>query len=235
MRPPEAIIRAGRQLSLEEFGAEFGRAWRRLDRRFLKLECWQTYQEPAAKSLHEFLSGDRSNVIGLLRREAGADAFVYDEVAQRDIDYARIRLVKLPLTRYLSWEMWNYIVRATLGERIVLVTVRPDVPLPNEVDFDFLLFDRATALVHDYGDDGLQVGGWLVREPTILRRLEARALELRRQAESLADFLRRDVGLPWLPGAEAVEGEADDRVGEVGGRGGAVPVTGLRGAVPLDQ
>jgi hypothetical protein len=213
MRPPEEIIRAGQRLSLEDFGAEFGPAWRRLDRRFLKLECWQTYQEPAARSLDEFLGDDRGHLLDHLRHEAEADDVVYADLRRRDIDYARIRLAKVPLTRYLEWEMWSYAVRAKLGERIVVVRVRQDVPLPNEEDFDFLLFDRATALVHDYGDDGLQVGGWLVREPRILRQLEGRALERRRQAEPLAGFLQR-VHVPGLPTAGTVAGEPHQSVGQ---------------------
>ncbi len=233
MRPPEDVIRAGQRLSPDDFGAEFGRAWQELDRRFLKLECWQTYQEPLTRSLDLFLGGNRDDVLELLRHEAEPDHLLYAEVAQRQLEYARIRLAKLPLSRYLQWELWSYRVRAAMGERIVVVPMGPGVPLPNEQDFDFLLFDRTTALVHDYGADGLQVGGWLIRESRIIERLERRALHFAARAEPLPEFLR-DLELPWLAGAEAVEGELDDGVGEVGGRGAAT-VAGRGGAVPLDQ
>jgi hypothetical protein len=233
MRPPKGVVQGGRRLSLDEFGAEFQRAWLRLDRRFIKLECWQTYQEPATESLPEFLRGDRRRVLELLRTEAAADGVLYADVARRGVEYARVRLARVPLSRYLEWELWSYRVRQCLGERILLVSVGPGLPLPNERDFDFLLFDRSVALVHDYGEDGLQVGGWLVDDPPVLRQLERRALEREREAEPLADFLRR-VELPPLPGAEAVEGEPDDGLGKVGGRA-AVPVAGLLGTVPLDQ
>jgi hypothetical protein len=233
MRPPEQVIGSARRLSLDDFGAEFRRSWRALDHRFLKLECWQAYQEPDARSLHLFLAGDRDNVLSQLRTEAEADHSLYAEVAQRHLDYARIRLTKLPLTRYLQWEVWSYRIRAALGERIVIVPTSPDVALPNEEDFDFLLFDRTTALVHDYGENGLQVGGWLVREPGVLERLERRALQLAAEAEPLPEFLR-GLALPWLAGAEAVEGELDDGVGE-GGGGWAAAVAGGGGAVPLDE
>lgn len=88
--------------------------------------------------------------------------------------------MKVPLTRYLEWEWLSYSIRASMGERIVVV--RHHGSLPDEEHFDYLLFDSTAALVHDYGDDGLQVGGWLVREAGVIQRLEALALDLRGRA-----------------------------------------------------
>jgi hypothetical protein len=186
MRIPDRLIRAGQRLSVDEFGEEFVHAWRRRNHRFLKLECWQTYQEPGTRSLRAFLTGDHAQVERLLQAEADEDSFVYEEVARRKVDYARIRLVRLPLTPYLQWEMWNYQIRAKMGEHIQLVEMPPEVELPNDECFDFLLFDRSVALVHDYGDDGLQVGGWLVDDHRTLAELEHRALTLRSGAVPLA-------------------------------------------------
>jgi hypothetical protein len=76
-----------------------------------------------------------------------------------------------------------------MGENIETVLFDRDVSLPNEQYFDFLLFDDSTALVHDYGTDGRQVGGWLVTEPEILRDLEATVVGLRRGSQSLSAFL----------------------------------------------
>jgi hypothetical protein len=190
MQIPDSVGAFGRRLSLEEFHSEFLAAWQRLDRRFLKLECWQTYQEPATESLRAFLRGDRRRVDALLLTEARRDGFLYDEVVQRGLDYARIRLVQKPLTPYLAWEMWNYQVRERMGESILIAELPPSVELPNNEFFDFLLFDRSVGLVHDYGDDGLQVGGWLVSDQAMLAELETRALALRDRAVPLAAWLR---------------------------------------------
>jgi len=84
-----------------------------------------------------------------------------------------------------------YQIRADMGETIEVVQVTRDTPLPSNDYFDFLLFDRTIALVHDYGSGpvGEQTGGWLVRDAEPLRRLEAKALELRSRAVSLRSFL----------------------------------------------
>jgi len=189
--PPDWAISQSERLSLDQFGSEFRRAWREVASRFLKLECWQAYQEPETKSLHAFLKGDRARVPELLKAEAERDKPIYADVLARDIDYARIRVVRRPLTPYLQWEMLNYDVRAAMGENIVIFDDTGNTePLPNDSCFDFLLFDRRVALVHDYGTNGLQAGGWLVRSPAVLERLEEIAISLRQQSIPLSEFVR---------------------------------------------
>ena len=192
MQPPEWCRKAGARLNLEEFGAEFARAWSLMTWRFLKLECWQSYQElDTNKSLEAYNAGDFDRARDLLEGEAEADRPLYDGVRNRGIQYARIRLVQLPLTPYLAYEMINYRIRREMGEAIEVVEMPATVTLPNERYFDFLLFDVESALIHDYGDDGRQVGGWITGQSEVLRALEATAVSLRREASGLADFLAK--------------------------------------------
>ncbi|MBT8226986.1 MAG: hypothetical protein HKP61_13335 [Dactylosporangium sp.] len=64
-------------------------------------------------------------------------------------------------------------------------------PLPSAECFDFVLFDERVALVHDYGQDGLQVGGWQVDSPEALDRLCDTAHMLRQRSEPLDDSVQR--------------------------------------------
>jgi len=142
MQPPEWCRKAGARLDLEEFGAEFAGAWSRMTSRFLKLECWQSYQElDANKSLEAYNTGDFDRARDLLEGEAEADRPLFDGVRNRGIQYARIRLVQLPLTPYLEYEMINYRIRRDMGEVIEVVEMPATVTMPNERHFDFLLFD----------------------------------------------------------------------------------------------
>lgn len=63
--------------------------------------------------------------------------------------------------------------------------------LPRRPLFDFLLFDRDTALVHDYGLGavGKQTGGWLVRDQRAIEILEETALSARSRAVPLAEYV----------------------------------------------
>jgi hypothetical protein len=83
-------------------------------------------------------------------------------------------------------------VRARLAETVEIADLSADSrPLPNHDYFDFLLFDEDAALIHDYGVDGLQVGGWVTSAPEVLRRLADTAAELRARSMPLDAFLRK--------------------------------------------
>lgn len=191
VRPPPMVVSRGTRLALDQFLAEFRTAWSRMRSRFLKLETWQSYEELAAnRSQQAFQRGDFNRARELLREEAEGDRPLYDDIRQRGLDYARIRLVKEPLTEYLRYELMSYQIRAEMGENIVVVRSEPRIRLPNPDVFDLLLFDREAALVHDYGtaEAGRQTGGWLVRDPEVIEELERRTLALRQQAVPLSQY-----------------------------------------------
>lgn len=186
MRPPQWVLKNSRRLDLGEFGWRFSIAWARTQTRFIKVECWQTYEELVGnRSQHAYDQGDLRAAQILMRQEAEADRSLYDTIKKRGIDYSRIRLVQDPLTHYLRYEMEAYRIRAELGETIEIVRCHSGIRLPNAEHFDFLVFDRHTALIHDYGPTGRQVGGWLTREPDVISLLERRAVRLRRTAVPL--------------------------------------------------
>src|SRR5215470_5805918 len=162
MYPPAWALVGSTWLDLNKFGSAFASAWSRVESRFLKLECWQSYREAETnKSQAAYDRGDVETARQLLEREAEADRPLYEDVRRRGIEYARVRLVREPLTPYLEYELLSYRIRTEMGENIEVVHCEPALHLPNEQHFDFLLFDQHTALIHDYGTDeiGFQVGG----------------------------------------------------------------------------
>src|SRR5882672_4909722 len=163
MYPPSWVLANSTRLDLGEFGVAFASAWSRIESRFLKLECWQAYQElEATESQTAYDRGDVEAARELLQHEAEADRPLYEDIRRRNIEYARVRLVREPLTAYLEYELLSYRIRAEMGENIEVVCETRQ-HLADEQSFDFLLFDRHTALDHDYGNGevGLQTGGWL--------------------------------------------------------------------------
>ena len=192
MYPPAWALANSTRLDLDEFGMAFASAWSRIGSRFLKLECWQAYQESDTnESQAAYDRGDVRAARELLRREAEADRPLYEDVQRRDIEYARVRLVKKPLTPYLEYELLSYRIRADLGERIEVVRCAADLCLPDQRHFDFLLFDQHTALIHDYGtaEVGRQTGGWLTHQPDVIAMLESLVSALRQQAVPLQQYL----------------------------------------------
>lgn len=93
-----------------------------------------------------------------------------------------------PLSDYLEYELMAYRIRAEMGDVIEVVRCANEQTLPNEDYFDFLLFDRHTALIHDYGDVGLQAGGWITQDIRVISSLETIATELQKRAVRLSEF-----------------------------------------------
>ncbi|WP_286990768.1 DUF6879 family protein [Thermomonospora sp. CIF 1] len=204
-QPPAWILQDAHRLTLEEFQQAFGEAWSRLKRRFLKVECWQSYREAdGVRSQKAYQEGKAELARELLREEAKGDQPLYEEVNARNLEFTRIRLISLPLTDYLRYEMINYEIRRALGENIEFVT--PPTPVTDY--FDFLLFDDHTALIHDYGPGpvGHQVGGWVTRAAEPLKHLEKLACELRTYARPWPN-----VGEKGLPGRKTVDIAAQSR------------------------
>lgn len=192
MRPPAWALSGSTRLDLNEFGAAFASAWARTGSRFLKLECWQTYREAESNASQEcYERGDLVAARDLLRREAEADRPLYEDVDKRGLEYARVRLIQEPRSRYLDYELLAYRIRADMGENIEVVRWTPAGRLPDERHFDFLLFDRHTALIHDYGtgEAGQQTGGWLTDMPAVITELEETISAVRRDAVPLARYL----------------------------------------------
>jgi hypothetical protein len=190
IRPPEWATHSSHRLDMQGFGRAFGDCWRSARTGMLKVEAWQTYQEPGTRSLRAFKNGDYREVRDLVSEEARLDDFVYDDVRDKGRHFTRFRLVELPLSEYLEWEFWNYRIREELGE-VVLVIDKTDSTdeLPSRSYFDFLLFDGDAALIHDYGTDGLQVGGWLATSDDVLDRLGRTIASLRQESVALERFI----------------------------------------------
>jgi len=194
MYPPAWAVADSTRLDLEGFGSAFANAWSRIEFRFLKLECWQAYREAETnESQAAYDCGDIEAARRLLTEEAEGDRRLYEDVRRRGIEYARVRLVREPLTRYLDYELLSFRIRAEMGENIEIVRCDPAQSLPDEQHFDLLLFDRRTALIHDYGSDevGFQVGGWISQDPQVVERLEDTVMDLRRRGTPLGQFLAR--------------------------------------------
>ncbi|MEU8245863.1 DUF6879 family protein [Nonomuraea sp. NPDC048916] len=94
-----------------------------------------------------------------------------------------------PLTPCLEYELIAYRIRREMGENIEIVRCDPIMRLPDDDHFDFLLFDRHTALIHDYGEIGFQAGGWITHDAGALAALEKKAVRLRRTAVPFDDFM----------------------------------------------
>ncbi|MFI0407811.1 hypothetical protein [Actinomadura sp. 3N508] len=69
-RPPEWVLDGSKRLTLAGFLEAFGESWERTEQRFLKLECWQSYQEAEGVRSQEAYQRGVSLARRLLEEEA---------------------------------------------------------------------------------------------------------------------------------------------------------------------
>lgn len=179
------------RIGLEEFFREFQSEWDKLKFRFFKLERQQAYQEPDDPSYQAFARGDLSEAIRLVRERIREQKPLYEVARQKGIDIIRVRVVERPLSDYLQYEFEAYKVSQEYGEQVRLVMASA---LANDAALarasDFLLFDHAPALIHDYDPNGLLCDGWIVRSISACHAYEQIANRLMSISVPFTDYER---------------------------------------------
>ncbi|NEC87611.1 DUF6879 family protein [Streptomyces sp. SID12501] len=87
-----------------------------------KLEVRQTFREPGYAPWEAAQAGDWAKASHLAEAERPALARQYEEATARGCRLRRVRLVELPPSDYVLWEMSILRLRAELGEEIGVIT-----------------------------------------------------------------------------------------------------------------
>lgn len=149
-----------KRLSTEEFLAKFDQLWGSLQEEFFKLETLQDYVEEHNPAYDALVAGDLEAAIARIPDVFGVDDRRTTSHARR-FQYARVRLVKWPLTTYVYWEFHVYAFNERFNKPVYVLEVSDDMSFPQrEYVCDFLLFDSSDLLLHDYNADGRLTGGW---------------------------------------------------------------------------
>ena len=96
----------------------------------------------------------------------------------------------MPLSSYLKdFELQSYKISTTYGERILIADILEIGEDVNNIS-DFLLFNGKIAMVHDYDDKGLLIGGWLVKDKGYCKKLKELSQKLISKSVPLGTFLQ---------------------------------------------
>jgi len=186
----------GRELALDDYFADFEERFWQVDSTW-KLERGQVFQEPDVPSWVAMAEGDHERALALADEMRDGIAEHQRRLDQRGIVQRRVRIVELPLTDYLRWELYVLRIRADLGERIrvlppsgVASWEKSGRALPELI----VLGDSVTYEVR-YDNGGVVTGAKLLTDPEISATCGAEIATLWRQGENLIDFLSR-MGVP---------------------------------------
>lgn len=156
----------------EEFFAYFSHAWDAVRCQVAKIETRQIYQEPDNISYCHFMAGNFDVSLAVLADSRAVDDSLYAMLRARGVDFVRCRPIKFPMSAYLKWAIYSYKYNASQGERIFWCNeVALREYFGKYVQHDFMIFDSRFAVIHNYNDDGLIIGGWLVEDSDRIGKL----------------------------------------------------------------
>lgn len=191
----------GQELKLDDYFEDFDARFWRVDSSW-KLERRQVFQEPDVPSWAALAEGDRERSLALADEMRAGIAEYQRRLDAQGIVQRRIRVVELPLSDYLWWELYVLRIRADLGERIrvlppsAVASWETSGPLP-----EIILLGEQTTYQVRYDHDGIVTGAKLLADPEVTAACRAEMTALWQKAEDLASFLARtgvlaDTGKP---------------------------------------
>jgi hypothetical protein len=139
-------------ISVEDFFERFDKYYKNAKSDFKKLETLQYYHEDSSSPMWVYFKGDTKSFINSLEK------FKQDElgdVSTGNLSEKRIHFIDYPISKYLEYEYYTYVVSSTLSQDIKIL------PTPKNQNLsDFVIFDDAKLLIHDYDEGGKLVGAY---------------------------------------------------------------------------
>ncbi|HEX6470194.1 MAG TPA: hypothetical protein VF069_13935 [Streptosporangiaceae bacterium] len=183
----------GRVMALADYYADFQRNFA-TTKEFWKLERGQEFAEPGNASWEAFDRGDWDEAMRLLEKYRADLVDHFREVAAAGTRTRRIRIVRLPLTPYLHWELNVLKIRDETGGpiRVLLVDsvrhLEDQGPLPEIYTMDDRLMYQAI-----YDEKGVLEAARRFEDPALVRRCREFIADLYRRGEPIGEFFQREV------------------------------------------
>ncbi len=191
---------AGERMELAAYYADFEENFARA-REFWKLERGQEFAEPGDASWEAFDRGDWDEAMRLLEARRPDLVKYHEETAAAGTSTRRIRIVSLPLTPYMQWELNLLKVRDETGGpiRVLLDSqvagLEDQGPLPEIYTMDDAVMYEAV-----YDANGVLECALRYTDPELVGRCRGFISGLYERGEPIAGFFRREVApLPPPP------------------------------------
>jgi hypothetical protein len=204
----------GERLELPKYYADFRNNFVR-SREFWKLERGQVYAEPGDASWIAFDGGDWEESMRLLeQRREDLKRYVLENAAAGTAT-RRIRIVSLPVTPYLHWELHVLRLRDEAGGPIrvlqapAVAGLEDQGPLP-----DIYTMDRNVMYQAVYDEHGVLEHALRYTDAALVSRCRDFIADLYVRGEPISDFFEREIAhLPPPPGGHAIPRNYLERTG----------------------
>jgi hypothetical protein len=183
----------GERMELADYYADFQRHYSQATE-FWKLERGQVYSEPGDESWKAFDNGDWDKAMRLLEDRRPDLIEYFRDNASRGLATRRVRIVSLPPSGYLHWELSLLKIRDELGGpvRILLDGELADFedqgPVPDVYTMDDRVMYEAV-----YDDHGVLDHARRYTDKILVRRCRHFIADLYARGEPISDFFQREI------------------------------------------
>ncbi|MFG1821212.1 DUF6879 family protein [Microbispora bryophytorum] len=179
---------AGEVLPAASYRTELYDHLRRIEGVVWKLERAQHFHEPDTPSWVAMMSGDWGRSLALMDEMRFAD-----DLPPR-AELRRLRIVEMPPTPYLQWEIVLLAARTRAGERARALHTRSVRHLENRAPLpELLILDRDLMYEVLYDEIGAHVGGRRITDTRVVEDCTRAVAELYADAEDMVAFHDREV------------------------------------------
>ena len=183
---------AGQRLAEPEYRAEFRELfWKIGEHGFWKLEARQTFQEPGDASWEAFARGDWLGALELIEAQRSDLEAEGQRLRELGLRSCRVRVVELPLTPYLQWELHllNLIGQSADEVRVVA----PQLAGPPESLPEVVTLGAAPTYEILYDAAGVLEGAVRFDDVALTTTCRERIADLFEAGEDITSFFIREV------------------------------------------
>jgi hypothetical protein len=208
----------GERMELPAYYTDFQKNYANI-KEFWKLERGQVYAEPGDASWEAFNSGDWEAAMSLLETRREDLTSYFREHAARGTVGRRVRIVSLPPTPYLQWELHVLRLRDELGEPIRILQ---DVDMAGFEDEgslpDIYTMGRRVMYQAIYDDHGVLEHALKYTDQALVSRCRDFIADLYAHGEPINSFFEREIAPlpPPHPAEPAIPADYLERTGRPG-------------------
>lgn len=167
--------------------------WEQIDR-FDKIERRQHFQEPGNQSWEAFAAGRWTEAQQIRQRNRLTVIAEFAEDARLGVISRRVRVVEIPVTAYLQWELHGLKLRSEYGEKIRIVDSKAAVMYETSGIVPELIFMDLLAMYEIcYNENGLLCGARKFTDPDLISGCRADFDALYEKGEDLHAFFAREI------------------------------------------
>lgn len=192
----ELLDRAtGTRLTSPEYNADFGqRFWDAGPAGFWKVERRQTFQEPRDESWRAFDAGDWQTALRLIEEQRTDLEDEGRRMAKRKLDAYRVRVVELPLTPYLLWELHLLRLVAECADQVRVVGPEAAQPFETHGSLPELVLVGEDVTYEVLSDDaGIAAGAVRFIDPDLTTACRQTLKQPFAAGEDIRTFFEREV------------------------------------------